>query len=301
MIKNPLINRPRVWLMRTSPRLYVRLARLAARGMFRRERRALAGQCRPRVEEPSVLHFCYNRCGSRYVSQLIQRLLEPRGHLFVDYDRYHAHCDRDGLERFADPEFLNPRIHRQGMHYGPFYRLHEGFTDLDGFRIILTLRDPRDVLTSRFFSQAFAHTLFDEASIERRERFRAMGVDAFVLDQAGELIERYTSYHHGLMGRENVLFLRYEDMVNDFEGWLRRLAGFIGSGGEGEVLRALLEEADFSVKKEDKFSHRRSVKPGNYLRKLQPDTVVALNERLAPVLEWFGYAAEDGIADGKER
>jgi hypothetical protein len=268
--------------------------------MFRRERRALAGKVQPECEEPSVLHFCYNRCGSRHVSALIQRLLAPRGHLFVDYDRYHAHCHGEGLDSMQDPEFLMARLHRRGMHYGPFYRLHKGFSDLDGFRIVLTLRDPRDVLTSRFYSQAFAHTLFDQASIDRRNRFREMGVDAFVLDQAGEVIDRYSTYHGMLMGRDNVLFLRYEDMVGGFERWLDRLAEFIGSGGQRAAIDAIRAEADFSVKKEDKFSHRRSVKPGNYLKKLKPETVEVLNERLSGILTLFGYA-QPGRAAGGQR
>jgi hypothetical protein len=200
------------------------------------------------------------------------------------------------MERFNDAAFLMPRIHSKGMHYGPFYRFHGGFSGLDGFRIILTLRDPRDVLTSRFYSQAFAHTLFDQASIDRRERFRAMGVDAFVLDQADEIIDRYTTYHRELMGRDNVLFLPYEEMVGDFDNWLERLADFVGSGDQREVIEAIRDEADFSVKKEDKFSHRRSVKPGNHLKKQKPETVAALNERLAGILEMFGYTPSDRAA-----
>ena len=174
MIRSKLINRPRIWLMRTFPQLYVPLARLVARGMFRAERKALAGKLKLPGEGPSVLHFCYNRCGSRYVSRLIQQLLEPAGYTFLDYDRYFAHCDRSGFDRFVHADYLQPRVPKRGGHFGPFYRLHEGFEDLDDYRIVLTLRDPRDVLTSRFYSQAYAHTLFDQHSVERRTRFREM-------------------------------------------------------------------------------------------------------------------------------
>ncbi|NIP94584.1 MAG: hypothetical protein GWO24_14520, partial [Akkermansiaceae bacterium] len=191
MIKSKLINRPRIWLMRTSPRLYVVLARLVAKGMFRAERKALAGKLPPRGNGPSVLHFCYNRCGSRYVSSVIQRLLDPGDYRFIDYERYYTHCDPEGLSKLSEPEFVRPRVLETGFHYGPFYQLHAGITELEKFTIVLTLRDPRDVLTSRFFSQAYAHTLFDRGSIERRRRIREMGVDAFVLDQAGEIVERY--------------------------------------------------------------------------------------------------------------
>lgn len=294
MIRSQLVNRPRLWLMRTSPSLYVLLARVAGKGMFRNERRALAGKVRPRVTDPSVLHFCYYRCGSRYVSSLIQRLLAGRGYQFIDYERYQVHCDREGMARFKDADFLMPRLHRQGMHYGPFYHYHKGFSELDDFRVVLTLRDPRDVMTSTYFSVAFGHTLYDRASIERRKRVREMGLDAFVLEQVGEVVERYTTYHEALAGRDNVLVLRYEEMVGNFEPWLSRLAEFIGSGDQREALEAIRAEADFAVKKEDKYSHRRSVKPGNFREKLKPETIEKLDEQLAGVLRLFNYTA-DGV------
>lgn len=289
MIKSNLINRPRVWLMRTFPRVYVKLARLAARGMFRKERAALSGGLRTESEGPSVLHFCYNRCGSRYVSSLIQRLLDAQRYEFVDFDRYHTHCNREGFERFGEADFVSDLLNPTGVHYGPFYRLHEGMQQLEDFKIVLTLRDPRDVLTSRFYSQAYAHTLFDRENVERRECFREMGVDAFVIDQMGEIIDRYRRFHRELMGKENVLFLPYEKMVGDFDSWLNELAEFLGTQEESEALRAIRAEANFSVKKEDKYSHRRSVKPGNHLQKLKPETIERLNEELAEVLEMFGY------------
>ena len=111
-----------------------------------------------------------------------------------------------------------------------------------------------------------------------------------VLDQAPEIIERYTRYHENLMHRPNVLFLPYEKMVSEFDDWLDRLAEFLGAGEERDVLAGIREGADFSVKKEDKYSHRRSVKPGNHLAKLKPETVAELNERLADVLAMFGYS-----------
>lgn len=294
MIKCPLVNRPRLWLMRTSPSLYVLLARLAARGMFRPEKRALAGKAQPRASDPSVLHFSYYRCGSRYASALIQRLLAPRDYQFVDYERYSAHCDRNELERFKDAGYLMPRLLKEGMHYGPFYRFHEGFSGLDGYRVVLMLRDPRDVMTSNYYSLAFGHTLYDKLSIKQRETVRALGLDAFVLRQVDEVVSRYLTYHEMLAGRPNVLVLPYEEMVGDFARWLTRLAEFIGSADRTEVLNAIRAEADFAVMKEDKYSHRRAVKPGNYRDKLRSETIGELDRQLSEVLRLFDYPVTPG-------
>ena len=51
----------------------------------------------------------------------------------------------------------------------------------------------------------------------------------------------------------------------------------------------ILEVPDFEVSAENLLAHKRSVKPGNHLKKLKPETVDRLNGALAEVLELFAY------------
>lgn len=286
--------------MRTFPRVYVCLARLAAATMFRRERRAIAGKLPSSGLEPSVIYFSYYRCGSRYISGIVQRLLEERSQEQVDYSAFLTHTNQDERAIYNDSANLANMFKAEGFHYGPLYWFVENLPDIERFRVLLTLRDPRDMLTSQYYSRAYAHTIFNQAGVDRRRKAREMGIDAFVRAELPELEERYTGYYENLVGRENVLFLPYEKMVTDFDDWLSDLAGYLGAPPDHPELAKIRAEASFRVKKEDKYSHRRSVQPGNHREKLKPETIRFLNERLGPLMEKFGYKV-DGPADHEAR
>jgi predicted RNA-binding Zn ribbon-like protein len=51
----------------------------------------------------------------------------------------------------------------------------------------------------------------------------------------------------------------------------------------------VLEVADFNVKTEDEHSHKRQVKSGDHIRKLQRDTIDSLNNKMARQLNFFDY------------
>ncbi|MBF2086428.1 sulfotransferase domain-containing protein [Thermoleptolyngbya sp. C42_A2020_037] len=199
----------------------------------------------------------------------------------------------------------------------------EGVAD---FSIILHLRDPRDVLVSSFFSNAFSHpvnpAIFnpDEAA---RQEWIERGIDAFVIERSPVVIDRYNYVIANLLGRENVLFLKYEDMVLNYQEWLAKfLSVFIAPEPnvpteiQPKGLLALLEKlplvqrkerspsptfstlyqelfeahkTDFQVEDEDVYRHKRQVLPGDHTRKLQPETIAVLNEKFAEILNALGY------------
>lgn len=278
--------------MKNFPRIYVVAARAATIGMFREEKKAYLGNLAPTTDEESVLHFCYNRCGSRYISTVIQKLLSHRDIQHVDYAGYFTHTNQARLEELSDPKAIKKLVLPAGFHYGPFYWFLEGLPESEKRKTILTLRDPRDVLTSRFYSQAYAHTIFKQSAVDRRQRVREMGIDSFVLKECDEIIARYSRYQQKLLNRENVLWLPYEEMVLNFDSWLQKLSKFLEVPSDHPSVLEVKAAATFQVKKEDKFSHRRSVKPGNHVQKLKPETVEELNGRLSEVMSQFGYSTK---------
>lgn len=291
MTKSKLLNRARIILMKKSPELYVLLAEFAAKNfMFKAEKEALKGNFSSQGEGVPIIHFVYNRCGSRYVSQVMKDLLSEKCYSHLDYERFAGHCQRGDKDFLLDENFLGEGFSKRGFIYGPLYHFHGCFSkaeELSEYKIVLNLRDPRDVLTSRFFSQAFAHTLFHSKHIQRRKEVQEMGIDAFVREQTAEIKERYQTYFEHLVGRSNVLFLPYEKMVGNFEQWLKELCVFLEVDPNGPAAMKVLAEANFTVSKEDKFAHRRSVQPGNHLKKLKPETVDYINKELGGLLAPF--------------
>jgi hypothetical protein len=185
---------------------------------------------------------------------------------------------------------------------------------LESAKIILHLRDPRDVLTSMFFSYCFMHPGEIEGNTGYRKEVAEAGVDKFVLDMCdenciryrgqygtglrftnhvGNLRDRYHSYLREVVGRPNVSLVSYEEMVLDFPSWLKKGLVAFGLEDAGETYAFLMERHGQAVKptgEEDVWSHKRRVTPGDYKEKLKPETIAELNRRFAEVLEALGYS-----------
>ncbi len=116
-----------------------------------------------------------------------------------------------------------------------------------------------------------------------------MSVDEFVLAEIEEYLLIYQQYCEQLVHRSDVLFLKYEGMVTDFERWLSQLSQWVGLDGEFKALNSIRKQADFNVSNEDIYAQRRQVTPGDYLRKLRPKTIQKLNSAFKPILKDLGY------------
>ena len=179
--------------------------------------------------------------------------------------------------------------------------------------ILLHLRDPRDVLTSMFFSYCFMHRGPVPANTGIRKQVAEAGIDKFVLDmssdvaaqyegdygtggnyreQIGNVAERYDRYLRELIGRPNTVVVSYEEMVLDFPSWLGKVVARFELPESEETYRIVAERYAESVKPvaEDVWSHKRKVVPGDYKEKLLPETIAELNRRFANVLEALGYS-----------
>lgn len=166
---------------------------------------------------------------------------------------------------------------------------------LDG-PIVVHLRDPRDVLVSLFYSVAYSHELAEMGRDgEQRERVRSGGVDAFCLERAEGFARRYRYYIEHFAGRPGVAFLTYETLVGHGREWARDFASAIGPDLDAATRAVLAEriaaviEPDAPAPVEDRMNHLRQRTPGDHRRKLAPETILALDERLSDVLDGLGY------------
>lgn len=180
---------------------------------------------------------------------------------------------------------------------------------LDDYRILLHLRDPRDAITSLYYSVTFSHPRKQggfNPSDEQRKHWEAEGVDKYVLDARHQIRERYLTLLNSLYGRRNVVFTRYEDLVADFGPWLDKFLSVFdhapGATGKTGLLRrkAKLSQLRIELVKayaslllpptdEDIRHHKRQVTPGDFRRKLRPATVDALTLDFSEILDRLQY------------
>jgi len=266
------------------PRIYLLLSRMVSRCfLFGAEREFLRGRLEAHSSAPSLLFFTYNRCASQFISSLLVRAVQEEGLIPIDLRRYffHAYPSREKL--FQNPEFIKQMLGRRGFYFGPL-RPMPSFAEYDDVKTILVLRDPRDVLTSRYYSVALSHVPNDTSFVAARKRAATLTIDEFVLERADEVLSVYQFYAEELLGRANVLYLRYESMVLDYAPWLDLLLSHVAPNASRQTRDDLLAKGDFSVSSENVRAHKRSVLPGQHRRKLQAKTIGRLNEIFSGVM-----------------
>jgi hypothetical protein len=262
------------------------------------ERQLLEGTHVSSSSHPSIIHFSTNRSATQYVKRILRRLARENGITPADLSEYAFSNDLPFFDHLS-PEQMETYTHLfkpKGYVYSHFGGFVHGIRDLDEFLVVLVIRDPRDALTSRYYSKAFSHRLPDrqdraEVFLAERNRVRQMTVDEFVLEEMGHYCERYRTYMRELDGRQNVLVTRYEDLTGDFPQWLEGVLAFCSLSCNPATRAKLISESqDSTSTKENKMKHRRQVTPGDHVRKLQPETIARLDAELADILARYGYA-----------
>jgi hypothetical protein len=188
--------------------------------------------------------------------------------------------------------------------------------------VILHLRDPRDVLTSMFYSYCYMHAGEIEAETGYRKAVAEAGIDRFVLDMVsapffayrgdygigsrykehvGTVLDRYQRYVSELLSRPDTIVVSYEEMVLAFPSWLGKIvsAFVLHDPDETRAVVAARHANSVAAGEEDIWSHKRKVTPGDHREKLQAATIRQLDKLFAPMLDKLGYSgrayAETGI------
>lgn len=179
--------------------------------------------------------------------------------------------------------------------------------------VILHLRDPRDVLTSMFFSYCYMHAGEIEAHTGYRKAVAEAGIDRFVLDMVGApfyeyrgdygigsrykkhvrtVFDRYQRYLTELLGRPNTTVVSYEEMVLAFPSWLEKIVGAfdLPDPEETRAVVAARHANSVAAEEEDVWSHKRKVTPGDHREKVEAATIRQLDQIFADVLDQLGYS-----------
>lgn len=244
-------------------------------------------------DEQSIVFISLHKCATTFFTNTVFQ--ELQGLKFVDYQSYEYTHEADLS--------IKPVIHPRGYLYAVlrmYDQDHPGYTltndllktsNLKKVKTIFWTRDPRDILVSLYFSFGFSHTLSPNSDIQahqlqRREKIQKMDLDTYVLTEAHNLKWKFETMYEMMQKLPNHLFLRYEEMIEDFDPMFEQLSDFVGLN---KSLHEKMLNDSRPQKTEDVNSHKRSGKTGAYLEKLKPETIKELNKILAPVLKKFNY------------
>lgn len=244
----------------------------------------------PNGNTPSVFFFSTHKCASTFLNQLLNDLAsrEDKKHINLELFLATNPDKRDML--YADSVFTSNILKNKGYFFGVFRYGFKSFNENSESKVILVLRDPRDVLTSQFFSIAYSHPVLTNRFIEKRKHALAVGIDQHVKDMSDRFLNTYTNYINNYLGKNNVLLVRYEDMVVNFPHELKKILEFIDYSKTEEALNFWTKNPPFEINNENHLKHKRKVTPGDYNDKLKPETIQFLNEKYKIVLQRLGYS-----------
>lgn len=266
---------------------------------YKNEANLLNGRIQTKSIKKSVIHFSVNKAATQYIKTLLHEIAINNDLIPIDFNAYAFETEHPYLDHLNETEMTKYKhiFNTKGYVYSVFGGVIKNIDDFNSYDIILSIRDPRDILVSSFYSTAFSHDVPPitsnkrESFLQKRELTKKMGIDQFVIEESNRVYSVFNNYRNMLNKIDNrVSVVKYEDMITNYENWLDDL----GSNTDLELSRSLKEKFidnynKSKIKKENKYSHNRKGKSGDYKEKLQVSTIQYLNEKFGTLLEFYGY------------
>jgi len=255
-------------------------------------------------KHPSIIHFSLNKAATQYTGRILEQCAIENGMVPVSIHGYAFHTNFPYLDHLPAEEMEKYQhiFKPNGYLYSVFGGMIEGISELEKYKIVLMVRDFRDLLVSEYYSIAYSHTAPDiqgnkhEVFVEQREEARKSAIDEYVVAESDRVYNTLQRYKTLLIDQyPNVYVTKYEEMINDFRGWLDELLYNCELNIRHEVFEALSETNELiRPKDEDIYRHIRKGKSGEYKEKLKEETIELLNTKFSPMLLNFGYRL-DGV------
>jgi len=265
---------------------------------FHLERALLNRKLIATTNQTSVIHYSINKAATQYTKRIMLRCGEENGLLPVRMSDYAWVKEFPYLFTLSAEE-VKTYLHifrPHGYLYSTFGGLVEGIPNINNYRTVVMIRDPRDVLVSAYYSYSKNHAI--PQSPKKAAEFKilrakmiAQGIDEYVIEMSKNSQWRMQQYYNLQRSCSAVCILRYEDMITDFSTWLDKLLTHCQWTISSILRNQLMSEAEQAGRKkpENTTSHKRQVSPGEHKRKLQYNTIKYLNKHLSKELHQFGY------------
>jgi hypothetical protein len=245
---------------------------------------------------PSVYAFSLHKAGSTLLYNILNELSRAAGLIYYSVPDILYQQNVSDIFRPCD---IGEPFRQIGVCYGGF-RSFPAFPVpfLDSARIAFLVRDPRDMITSLYFSTRYSHLAPPPAASEgareelltARSRLEQVDINAFALEIVHDYTKEFEGYiAQGFHWRPNVATYRYEDVIFRKRLWIDHLCAWFGWAIPSSFKDRVAAAFDVSMEGERPDQHIRQVKPGNYRKHLRTETIAAISQVLAEPLQMYGY------------
>ena len=240
----------------------------------------------------SFFVFAMHKSGSVLLNNMIRDVCNYKNIPFINIPTC---CFNNGIRFGVLDNRIDNLMKIRGYAYVGFRNFLPYKTDFDFKKVknILLIRDPRDMIVSQYFSAAYSHTIPKKGDvkdylIERRENLQNMDIDLYASEYQKFVTRQFKRYETSLPVETTKLY-RYEDVIFKKREWLRDMLDFLEMDIPVKIISKIAEKHDVMPEKEDSHKHIRQVVPGNYKKHLKQKTIDKLNEKMADILDCYGY------------
>jgi hypothetical protein len=247
---------------------------------------------------PSAFVIGLPKAGSTLLHSMMQSIGECSG---LSYFSLATEARRRGVHPQQIPPATDTLYVPYGYLYGGFRGLPPKTTipQWASGRTILLVRDPRDMVVSLYFSQAYSHTPPGSAGqgklraefYKKRERAISSSIDEFALENAKLISHIFDLVRTKLHELDHKLY-RYEDVIFDKLNWLSDMVDYLKIPAKQMHVQSIARRFDKLPETENPGEHIRNVKPGDHRNKLQYKTIMQLNDVWSGILSEFQYSRQ---------
>jgi len=265
---------------------------------FKTERALLNNQHINNSLKTSIIHFSVNKSATQYIKSILRHAATAKRMTPVSMNDYAFHSTMPFLNRLTDEEMTDyTHVFKPKGYVYTVFGAMVGVPELEKYKVVLVVRDPRDALVSGYFSIVYSHPLppkesdIREGFIKNRQQAQAENIDQYVLRNSEKIYDIYHDYIHRLIEKyPHVYVCKYEDMISDFETWLTQLVEYTELDIAPELKQQFIREHHQKTpQNEDPNKHLRKGKSGDYKTKLQTETIDTLNIKFKEILNYFYY------------
>jgi len=250
---------------------------------------------------PSVLSFSMAKAGSTLLYNMLTQLAPAAGAVYFSIEDYlFAH----NVSPTNRPGSVGKIIRPTGYCYGGF-RQYPAFPVpiLHSAKVTFLVRDPRDMITSLYFSLLRSHRIpkaterqsnepagAAERMLDMRERLQNTDINTFARQAIRTYLRIFEGYvAQGFARRKNIAIYRYEDVIFAKEAWVKDICEWYE--WDVPISRQLEIAARFDERPDEErpAEHVRQVTPGNHRAHLTAATSATIVDALSEYMRLFGY------------
>lgn len=279
--------------------LYIFLNLMGFNTLTKKQKRVL-NRYKPNANKSleSVIFFTTHKAASNFTDEILKQIEKNTEYTLFDYgalvgslaDKLNI---KDDFENYLNKnsEFL---FSQNGEIYGP-QRRPLNFPNIDNYKKIFFLRDPRDVLVSAYYSFGYSHVEPDSKNLlenfnKNRKLIQDQSIDEYVLKEVKNwIIPMYFEYKVlRESSKKECLYIKYNDFVDNTESVIDNIFKFFDFKNE-ELIKSLSIDANPVSNTENNEKHKRSGKNYQWKTHLTGRTQDQLNKELKEVLDYWEF------------